>query len=241
MRRVINGPFVAVVAMLLLALAGMQAVLWAYDVHLIKQGLNLRKGLYLLPEKIGAWQKVAEQQFSHDITDEMGTRHYALWTLQNADMPRTEPGAIVRLLIAYYSDVPDAMPDVQSHLYILGGQTGQEVQRVAIDTGDPAVTHANVLLVGDGARPPGILNLYLVNGVGAGNPAEVQRLITNVHNRYAYWCKVELMPGTLGSGGEFRGITRHEDVAAAAEPFLREFLPVLRSHLPEWTPEGDAR
>jgi hypothetical protein len=235
--RIFDPPFIAAALLLATAALATQAVLWSTDSHLIKSPLELRKGLYLLPESIGPWQKISDQQFSHDMTEELGTRHYILWTLHNDQLPRTAPGSVIRLLLAYYSDVPDATPDVQDHHYLMGGRAGRDEQIINLDLDQSSPQPVSVQLVGEAGSTVGLTNFYLANGSWASTAKQTQKLITHPAHRYAYWAKIELVPGSLGSGGEFRPITRHADVAAAVQPFLNHLLPIVRDHLPDWKPD----
>jgi hypothetical protein len=267
--RVFTGPTLAALALLGAGAVGLLAAVQGLGLTLMKRPAPPARPIYLLSENLGAYHTTESLRLSGALADELGTDRYAFRTYRRPD----DETSAVRLLLAYQTGEPDAVPHVPRRLFALGGARGDIVDQRRFDLpghrlgtsarrklaapiegdedgnadagdangsgGDTAAADLRVPIAlmrarsPDGSGRPALGGvLFIVNGRLTADPAEVQRRVSDLRTRRAYWCRIELVPG--GSRNErTRGPEAIEAAGAAVECFLRDALPDIIDMLPD--------
>jgi hypothetical protein len=252
-RKILTPSTILVLIVLGGGLIGLQSVVRAFELFLMKEPIDLRRRLYLLPERVGPYQKIGEETLSKEIVEELGTEQYISWTYQNTKLLPDEPGAMMRLHVAYYTGTPDAVPHVPERCYVGGGAAPRDISQVTIPLdspliytgadGEPLVTDSMGRVVRlpateipvrmfdfipHGAEPDQqatVLYFFAANGSFTAVPEHVRALVFDLRSKYAYWCKIEVLP---------RGVTDHDKAEAVVGEFLSQMLPEIMGCLPDW-------
>jgi hypothetical protein len=66
---------------------------------------------------------------------------------------------------------------------------------------------------------------FAANGIFMGTTERVRTLVFDVRDKYAYWCKIEVLP---------LGITNREEAVKAIAEFLSHAMPEVMTCLPDW-------
>ncbi len=120
-KKVFNPPFIAATLVLVIALAGLQSVVDAFGLFLLKKPIALRQRLFFIPTDMGPYHKAYEQNLSRELVEELGTDQYISWTYEDTRIKRGEPGSQVQLHVAYYTGTPDSTPHVPERCFVAAG------------------------------------------------------------------------------------------------------------------------
>jgi hypothetical protein len=237
---VVNTPFIVAIVVMVIAAVALQAYTRLNHIHLAKQPVPPRRGLYLMPDTLGPYIKQADAHMPHAMIDEMGTKRYINWLV--AGPPQS--GLLFRVNIAYYTGLPDARPHIHTRCYSVGGVSPENPQHTTIQTSNIAtptpgdtpdsipVTVADVRPANQNAQK--IVTFYIANGRYVETAPQVLDIVTDPAASSAYWCKVEIMPIRIDASIH-RGITDTQQALDAVGAYLNHLLPQLPACLPEAT------
>jgi len=173
--------------------------------------------------------------------ESLGTTQYINWVLEDTSQGESETVLRwARLFVSYYTDSPDQVPHVPEACYLgagfspAGGGTESfempEMAALGYDTTVPyrALTFTKPADVGE--RSETVVYTFGVNNVIRADRNGVRQAMSNLTDKYAYFCKVEV---AFGLSSQYSDPER-EDVIVAARKLFRLILPVLiRDHWPD--------
>lgn len=208
-----------------------------------KESAFLRKPLDELDvTRLGSYKLLNAQKIPHEIEQELGTKDYIQWTLQDTSMRKGKPGAVVNLFITYYTGSPDKVPHVPDWCYVgSGGQIetrkNTTIRVPGLDGDAQQDSQEDLLPVrmleiniprGDGDDRLWVVYFFAVNGDFRCTRNEVRLRQNRLSDRYAYFSKVEIslsQSDKLGPDGTL----------AVVEKLAQTLLPVLmQEHWPDW-------
>ncbi len=201
-----------------------------------------------------------------DMEEELGTKQYLTRVYRDHSKAPDEPGSMFRLHLPYYSGTIDTVPHVPDRCWTAGGaqRTDRKMMTMQltsdrIGTADDGrviattVKRKRVTLPGrqidaafalfeDANRPShryGVSYFFIANGAAVAKPEGVRIKAFNFTDRYAYYCKVEVMPGRQGTNekGETVFVPAVNDLEVAnrlTSEFLSYALPEIMLCLPDW-------
>lgn len=231
---------------------GLGGVLEANGVVLHKESLKLREQFFNMPAKMGAWTEVyTDKPLSAEIVETLGTTLY-LGRVYKRDASPGQTPAAVRLHVAYYTGTPDTVPHVPDRCMVAGGATPiglgltpmslrgpqyRQTQEGAVarsrltrrDVHIPA-TDFNATMFSfanprDPDRTSSVVYFFSANGRYLATPDEVRLHGFDPRDRYAYYCKVEVMPLDVSDPAEAK---------AVVSSFLSDAMPEIMACLPDW-------
>lgn len=260
-------PALAAAAVLLAGTLSLETVKSALGLVLHKQPIALRRDLDLLNDRFGGYEMISSETLSKDVENSLGTPYYISWVFRNTRLRPEEPGAAVRMHVAYYTGKADTIPHVPELCYVASGVQGMDSRQIEIDLEPPglavgpdgrvtALSAAGETVHLPGARVPmdmftfrprgsqenvSVMYFFVANGRYYGSKLGVRAMsAVNVRDRYAYYCKIELMPGVLRLNPEtgklvFAGGVADEGKAIEAlRRFLSVAMPEVMTCLPDW-------
>ncbi|MFA7235593.1 MAG: hypothetical protein WC058_01910 [Phycisphaeraceae bacterium] len=250
--KVATPTFIVAALILLVSLLGMSTAMRWLGLHLVKQPVLLRRDLDLLTTRFGPY--VLDKKGGR-LPDEqenaLGTTQYISWIFRDERLKDNEPGSLIRLHIPYYTGTIDSVPHVPDRCVVAGGGTvaGAAQQRTVTLASDRIHTVGKQVLAttasGSVALPGLDIKLTIVTFAQPDNQAKtfcvayffianndyvptpegVRLKAFNLTDKYAYFCKVEVMPIGIG------------DVDAtekSVSEFLSYALPEIMLCLPDW-------
>jgi hypothetical protein len=252
MKNFLRPPFLIVALVLLTAGAGLKWTVQKFELFLSKAPISPRQPLHMIPASFGPYELAAEQpELTPEVEAILGARAYI--TREYLDTRREEgsPGSLIRMHIAYWTGTPDTVMHVPEVCYIAGGAQGLKFNNTAVvissdqieDRNSQEVTATNSL--GEPVRlssttvPLRVFSyvpvradeemhvsyFFIANGNFKATTESVRTLVFHVHDKYAYWCKVEVLP---------IGIANYDDAVEAVRQFLSFALPEIMTCLPDW-------
>lgn len=262
-RQLFTPPTAAAAAVLLVGVLGLQTATAKLGVILRKQPVPLRQELDLVSEKFGSYELLMAEGMSHDMENSLGTKQYISWVFRDKSLNPDEPGAAVRLHVAYYTGTADTIPHVPELCYVasgvealdsrqieirlnLNGAAGEDV--TAPTAGGQTVTvpnstvpmHLFTFRARSDQDPISVFYFFVANGHLFGSKQGVRMSAINIRDRYAYYCKIELMPGRLQPHPETGrltfagGVSEQPKAILAVEKFLSAAFPEILLCLPDW-------
>ncbi|MFC1783352.1 hypothetical protein ACFL02_07170, partial [Planctomycetota bacterium] len=82
-----------------------------------KEAVLLRKGLDELDRsKLGSYKVIEERKFHKEIEEELGTKEYIDWDLEDTSVDSKDPARRLRLYVSYYTGNPDKAPLAAKHI-----------------------------------------------------------------------------------------------------------------------------
>lgn len=250
-QRFFSPAFIIVVVFLLAAMLSLEWLENTFELFLSKDPLPLRKELYLLPSELGPYEMVnQEPDLEPEIEAVLGAEAYITREYRDtrADDPRK---GMIRLHIAYFTGTPDTVMHVPEVCYIGGGAQGRDFvhtelslpervflqtdndqlaattqtgQEVSVPDRQIPVRAFNFVPKGGGDLQT-VIYFFAANGKFLGTPESVRSLVFDVRDRYAYWCKIEMLP--LDAHDSERAIEMVAD-------FVSYALPEVLACLPDW-------
>jgi len=266
-KKVVTPPSVTAAAMLLAGVLSLQTVKSALGLILHKQPISLRRDLDLMSDHFGGYEMITAESMSKEMENSLGTPYYISWVFRDSRLRPEEPGAAVRMHVAYYTGKADTIPHVPELCFVASGVHGLDSRQIEVDLEAPglAVGPDGRVTAQSAAgetvhlpstrvpmdmftfRPRGsqqevaVMYFFVANGRYYGSKLGVRAMsAVNVRDRYAYYCKIELMPGFLRPHPETGKLIFAGGVAdqAKAIEVLRRFLslalPEVMTCLPDW-------
>ena len=253
LRRTFSPSFTVAAALLLISAAGLHSIVEAMELFFVKQPVPLRQKLYRMPKAFGPYVMVGKDvPLPPAVADELGTDDHLTRVYRNMDLDEQDPTAYIRLHLAYYTGTPDGVPHIPERCYVARGARGFNVRADRLDLrGDHIHTDTDGQvwaqpIVGAAVRlpddrmnmsvfeflphnsdvPAAVSYFFVVNGNFVARPRSVRASILDLRSKYAYFCKVEVMPAAP--------INQPETARRIIEPFLAHALPELFVCLPDW-------
>lgn len=268
-RPVLSVPFVVAALLLLLGVVSLQTVKERLGLVLQKSPVPLRLELEQMAPRFGAYEMVASETLSKEIEHSLGTPYNLNWVFRDSRLAADQPGAGIRLHVAYYTGTVDTVPHVPELCYVASGVTAVESGQIEVplaglnptlvkggdgsltaQAGDGQLVHlpsdtvpVHIFSFRPRAEAPAqsVFYFFMANGRWFGSKEGVRLSAINIRDRYAYYCKIEVMPGTLVSHPQTGrwvfagGMANREDAIRALSRFLATGLPEVFRCLPDWT------
>jgi hypothetical protein len=162
----------------------------------LKESLDLLNEEALLPYKVVSKRKITDSR----IEQELGTKEYIEWTLEDTNSAPESPVRFCSLFITYYS-MPDRVPHVPDECYVgVGFQrlTGKNIQLdVNLDDTIKNLSARYVIFSGSGenhwsSKKFQVFYLFRVNDQYCGNRESARiALDKNIFGDHSYFSKVE--------------------------------------------------
>lgn len=253
LKDVLTPRFIAAAVILLVCAASLQAFITMTQRILIKQPIELRRDLAMLPSIIGPYEVTKKDPaLSSDMEAALGTTQYISWWFRDTRVPEGQPGSVIRLHVPYYTGTIDTVPHVPDRCFVAGGATptGTDVLNIHVasdritrreDGQVNAVTMSGNLVTmpsdripitrvkfttaGNQAQTYGVTYFFVANNAYTARPEGVRLMAFNLFDRYAYYSKVEVMP---------IGVEDMDEVVRLTEEFLSHVLPEIFLCLPDW-------
>jgi len=247
---------------LLVAVLGLDGVVWATQTVLIKEKIPLREQLYRVGNNVGIWEALPLQEqdppLSPELLQALGTDDYLSKWYRDRTKPKNTPGSLLKLHVAYYTGKPDGVAHVPERCFTAGGLQffAKETAQITLNTtrfrqeedGWIAPSHLNPHVhiprvkfpatVFTFAHPGGPDNLsnvvyfFVANGKFLTSPDHVRLYAFDPRDKYGYYCKVEVL------------LPRVADSQLAMErvsSFLSDILPEILACLPDWVDVTEGR
>lgn len=239
LKRLVREPaFVVCTLTLAICAMGLQLGAEKMKLYFRKMPVPLQKTLDELDaSKLVPFELVKAQKIENeDVLEELGTEDYIQWELEDTSLKANNPLRRVRLDITYYTGDPGKVPHVPEVCYLgSGGRIKERIDR------EIHVLKANTkndkipvrLLDIELNSQFGQLNrvvvyFFKVNDTYRCDRNQVRRAQNNLHDKYAYFSKVEV--SILHTGP-----ISHEDALATAEKLHQKLVPILLAeHWPKW-------
>ena len=259
-RRRRAAAMLVVCALLLAGALGLNASVAALRLSFRKEAVPLRKPVAAIPAALGSWVQLStDSRLSAEMEQALGTQEYiqriyvdtrhadpvvlSRWeaapvkTVELRDelyqsVVSSDPLAVIRLHVAYYTGAVDTVPHIPERCMLAGGF-------------DPVGrTQADLQLAGGGSLRASFVQfqeraghaqpvtfsvgyLFQVNGTWEHDAVTgVRRRLQNLLERHAYFAKVEVM--TQGPG------TSPADAQRVMADFLSFAAPAVETVLPDW-------
>jgi hypothetical protein len=251
-RRVFDSPSFAVAfAVLLIAAAGWNAALRAMKVVLAKADVPLKRSLEEVPESFGLRFVLAreldspqgevrkgKEKMPKDVEETLGTSDYITWYFRDTFRSTNDVPVLVRMHVAYYTGLLDAVPHVPDICYLAGGFQAKGTVDVKWRLPDlPEAWRAwreAPIRRSDFVRTPRtggkqevtVFYVFSVNGVPACDRLTVRKMLADPWKKYCYYAKIELSVNLPP------GIMPADEQAKVCEAFLAAAAPALFSHFP---------
>jgi hypothetical protein len=202
-----------------------------------KLPIPLQKPLDQLdPLRLGPYHLVHVSEIPEEIVEELGTRDYLSWRLEDTSLSPKDPFRDVMFFVTYYTGNPDKVPHIPDVCYVgSGGQLGQaeNLEITVPGCGAPdnrlPVRLLQISIPGDfGWRNQVVIYFFSANGEYCCTRDQVRMTQNNLRDRYAYFSKVEMtFPSAVASDKQL--------YLQAAEKLARHVVPILyRDHWPDW-------
>ncbi len=235
------------------AVLGLNGVVKATRIVLIKQPVPMRIPLFPLPDRIGKWEKEHDDDsLSAEALEALGTRQYLSRVYRDTSAADRGAESMVRLHVAYYTGTPDTVPHVPDRCFVAGGldrigigQTslnlsGQSYREKGADWWAPSQLNREGVRIPETdfdatiftfAHPDSpsyhanVVYFFVANGKFLPTPEHVRVGAFDLRDRYSYYCKVEV--------GLF-GVSDPQAASKRASEFLSDVLPEIMACLPDW-------
>ncbi len=253
--------FLICVVVLALAGGGKSFVIRQLGVQLTKLSLPLQKSLELMdPDELAPYKRLKKSVIDNkDILEELGTKEYLQWILEDTEADKSSSTSICSLFITYYTGNPDKVPHIPDECFVGAGNQRLARENIKINVAGLAKTenHANteqvpqtngikeinaryVVFTGGNSNiwtssvKFARLYFFKANGQYAGSRGETRKIMgQNFFGKYSYFCKVEWQ--FYGYGLTGRIDPTKDETIEASERFLSVLLPVLeRDYWPDW-------
>jgi hypothetical protein len=208
-----------------------------------------------MPDQIGSHRLLKRVTLSRETIDELGTDRYVLARYRDESSPEGAPGAVIDLLVGYYTGILDSSPHLTNLCQVAGGVEAHDPQPIQIPLlgaslvsmpdgstaarprqGDPIplpgpVVPASAFSFTLKARPDPVVVVYFhyANGHWLATPEQVRRAVADPRAPAAYWARIELMT---------ESVARPADAPSALAPFLSALMPELMACLPPVPPRS---
>ncbi len=233
-----NPGFLPCLALLVIMAVAYRALVVKGGVQLVKLALPLQKRLDDLDhKKLHPYALVHPYILKQDLLDELGTNDYIQWLLSDKSIQNGAPEQLVNLFVTYYTGKPGQVPHVPDACYLGSGYKAvdQWYENFKIPAlGQDCVIPVQVLefersaLLG-GHESKVVIYTFHGNGQFCPGRRELQKVLGNPLEKYAYFSKLEV---TFGSQEHY---PTKQQAVKAAEKFFQVIVPVLvKEHWPDW-------
>lgn len=247
----VSPRYLTCLSVLIVSAVAMQILAARMRWFLNKEALPLKKPLSLLDQsKLLPDYRLAAIQpppLEEDLIENLGTREYLNWYLEDRRRSPTDPTYLARLFITYYTGKPNLVPHNPRECLAAGGWTlaGEQIRRFAIRRPGDGVARIPVSVLQfeppargsvfetSGSETPTLTVVYFfyANGHYVTSRSGVRMAIYDPRDRYAFYMKIELS-FTDASGRRLPG---PQQTTEAARRLLEKLMPILWSdHLPDW-------
>jgi hypothetical protein len=243
--------FLVAALSLLVTILGFHLALHTLGVFLSKERVDLQRPLYMIPKNLGPYtlESIAEK-LPHEIETVLGADAYI--TIQYRDTRETPLTTHpVRLHLAYYTGTPDMVLHRPEICYVAGGArptelSDEEAHLTAShftpgENGKLAATARNgkevkmpdntvplrvfQFVPKQGGEPATVAYTFVANNMFIASYKRIRAQVFNIAERYAYWCKVEVLPMEP---------MEQEKAVRVVEDFLNYALVEIYACLPDW-------
>lgn len=252
LRKQWSPQLVVAVVILFACAASFHFIVGQFEWFFSKEELPLRMPLYRLASTFGHYELENENPpLTPEMEAVLGAQAYITREYWDTRKEKTDPGAIIRLHVAYFSGTPDPVIHVPDVCYIAHGAQGLQKQLETVtlqsdlfvehDDGTVTATTAEgsevalpnrkiAMLAFDFAtgrlgESNTVIYFFAANGEFMGTTGNVRTRVIKLTDRYAYWAKIEVLP--------FGTSERDEALSVVAE-FLASALPEVLLCLPDW-------
>lgn len=252
-RKLWTPKVIVVIVILVVAASTFQFVVGWLGLFFSKEELPLRIPLFRMSSRFGHYEMENEDPaLTPEIEAVLGARAYITREYYDTRKEKGDPGALLRLHIAYFTGTPDPVIHVPDVCYIAAGAQGlkKEIETVKLESpafqllpdGGAIATAADgskVILpsldismlafdfVTDGMSTPSTVTYFFAaNGRFMGDTGDVRKLVIHITDRYAYWAKIEVLPIGVGD---------REEALAIVKEFLSAALPEIMLCMPDWS------
>lgn len=256
-RRAVSARYLACLGVLVVSAVGMQLLAARMRWFLNKEALPLKRPLSLLDQSrlLPDYRLAAIQPppLDEDLIENLGTREYLNWYLEDRRRSPSDPTYLARLFITYYTGKPNLVPHNPKECLAAGGWTlvdeqiehfairrpGDGVERIPVSVlqfEPPA--RGDVAQVGNEAVPRlTVVYFFYANGHYATSRSGVRMAIYDPRDRYAFYMKVEIS----FSDASGRRLPAARQATEAARRLLEKLMPILwEDHLPDWPRQRSA-
>jgi len=119
LERSVIRAFLAALAILIAGAVGFRLLIAEFNIHLLKERVDLRRPLDSIPSRVGRWERFGtDSVFSDTLIEELGTRSY----LDRVYAIEGDPSkGAVHVHVAYYTGTIDAVPHIPERCWAVGG------------------------------------------------------------------------------------------------------------------------
>ena len=250
-RRPVSARYLTCVGLLIVSAATMQILAAKMRWFLNKEALPLKKPLSLLDQsKLLPDYRLAAIQpppLEEDLIENLGTREYLNWYLEDRRRSPNDPTFLARLFITYYTGKPNLVPHNPKECLAAGGWAlvGERIERFVLPGPDDGVVRIPVSVLefeppargsvfdtgGSDVPKLTVVYFFYANGKYVTSRSGVRMAIYDPRDRYAFYMKIELS-FTDASGRRMPDVRQTTE---AARRLLARLMPILwRDHLPDW-------
>ncbi|NQU75255.1 MAG: hypothetical protein HQ546_02935 [Planctomycetes bacterium] len=215
--------FVIVMAILLPAAAGWNAAINHLGIVLAKAKVPLLSSLEELPSSFGTRFTLAEAihwpeegiyhgkaTLTDDVVETLGTKDFISWFYKDNIKSKERSLAYIRVHVAYYTGLLDAVPHVPDACMLAGGaqKAGESVVTwrlpdlpaqwrnwQQVDVRRSAFTRRTAR---SGQVDSLVYYVFSVNGAAANSREQVRTMLADPRDKYCYYAKVELEANRFG-------------------------------------------
>lgn len=244
--------FVAAVVVLVAGVIGLQSLIWAMGLVLVKKPIPLQRDLEQMSGEFGPYTLVRRHDKLPKAQEEvLGTTNYISWIFHDTRVDKEAPGGLIRLHIPYYTGQIDSVPHVPDRCFVAGGalpnlkeiKTAELASRgirregssvtalteagtwVSLPADEVPITVVRFAHQDQPNQSYTVAYFFIANNDYVATPEGVRIKAFNPFDRYAYWAKVEVMP---------YGIADPERTREVVGDFLSYALPEVMMCLPDW-------
>lgn len=244
--------FILLVIILFFSAAFFQLVIARFELFFSKKELPLQMPLYRLSTRFGPYVLENEDPpLTPEIEAVLGAHAYITREYYDTRKLKTDPGALLRLHIAYFTGTPDPVIHVPEVCYIAHGAQGlqKDLEKITLasdlfaeqpDGTVTALTNDGTEVVlpstdlsilafdfvsDDAGQANTVTYFFAANGKYMGTTGDVRKLVIDITDRYAYWAKIEVLP---------MGISERKAALETVSQFLASALPEIMLCLPDW-------
>ena len=267
LRKTFTPTFMITVILLGSGVLGLRYVNKAWEWALTKKELPLRQSLDNIPGEMGPYKLLHKGKMTAKAEKALNTDRYISWIYRDTSMDTGTPGSGVRVHAAYYSGSQEPVSAIHVPEICYPSQGSKSIGVEQIDVEVPfevrSVTESDNILVPASSggevslpgktvpfrqftylptskeEPESVVYFFVYNGKYVGARNEIALHYLDRSSRYAYYCKVEVIPGKTtknnDNGYGFRpGVHDKKKTRELSAKFLAFFLPELQKCLPDW-------
>lgn len=220
--------------------------------HFRKERVELAKPLETLPNKLGSWVQVSnDEPLPEEMEHALGTTQYifrqyldtrllssdVVTTLKDrtpqerstiaANLQMQHPEGVIQMMVTYYTGLVDTVAHVPDRCYIADGYAVGSYDVLNWPVAGKQINARYVTFedtTGQGRVSKNVGYFFQTNGKYVDDPIAVRRILADLFARYGYYAKVELM--TI--------MPDRKKSADVMNDFLNNALPSIETSLPDW-------